>query len=569
MKKTHTLLLALFLCLALIFPCALAEDAYVPGQRTQALIDAALDAGQIVGGETRLTLQLGDEILSMLAGDEESQAQLDALMEVISGVRLAGGFGKLEDGYRVELGGSYTAPSGDNVFVTAAANLTLDGISIESNLIEGERLSIRWETLLRLFGLTDDEVNQIMALRDVDWDSAMEDLSTVVAQAAEEIGKLVEPYLATFADFLASLDIQQRDNVAAEGDYPAVDHEISVTCTAEDLGRLFHTLADQMERDDALLPYIERLVANTTVTFTSDSGETTRTTTTAEFFDGMREFADSLMLEDATLGILVGYSDDGLPFYFTAAQTLDDETVALYLQINPGETENATVFTLTMLEADDEGNLSDRMDADMTLVLDPADPNAFSAELNVQSTELNLYYAVTESAVTIEDNLPGYKTTFSMTISEPDETSGLRIVYNGEGLTSLTATGGEKSTVFMTAKKSTFFMTANVYDEGDDPTDLLVESGQLIEPGDGALSGSIYMNETVNAGGLPVTFGFDTAVSSWAYDATETAALQETQFEVATGEELAALQSRASERLQQKLFSLLSLIPAEFLELFE
>ena len=160
MKKTHTLLLALFLCLALVFPCALAEDAYVSGQRTQALIDAALDAGQVVGGETRLTFQLGDEILSMLADDEESQAQLDALMEVINGVRFAGGFGKLEDGYRVELGGSYTAPSGDNVFVTAAANLTLDGVSIESNLIEGERLSIRWETLLRLLGLTDDEVNR-------------------------------------------------------------------------------------------------------------------------------------------------------------------------------------------------------------------------------------------------------------------------------------------------------------------------------------------------------------------------------------------------------------------------
>ena len=397
-----------------------------------------------------------------------------------------------------------------------------------------------------------------MALRDVDWDNAMEELSTVVAQAAEEIGKLVEPYLATFADFLASLDIQQRDNVAAKGDYP--DHEISVTCTAEDLGRLFHTLADQMERDNALLPYIEQLVANTTVTFTSDSGETTRTTTTAEFFDGMREFADSLMLEDATLGILVGYNDDGLPFYFTAAQTLDDETTALYLQINPGETENATVFTLTMLEADDEGDLSDRVDADMTLVLDPADPNAFSVELNVQSTELNLYCAMAETAVTLEENLPGYKATFSMTISEPDETGGLRIVYNGEGLTTLTDTDGEKSTVFM---------TANLYDEGDDPIDFIVESGQLIEPGDGALSGSFYMNETINAGGLPVTFGFDTAVSSWAYDAAETAALQETQFEVATGEELAALQSRVSERLQQKLISLLSLIPAEFLELFE
>lgn len=114
-------------------------------------------------------------------------------------------------------------------------------------------------------------------------------------------------------------------------------------------------------------------------------------------------------------------------------------------------------------------------------------------------------------------------------------------------------------------------MTANLYDEGDDPIDLLAESGQLIEPGDGALSGSIYMNENVYVGGLglPVTIGFDTAVSSWAYDAAETAALQETQFEVATGEELAALQSRVSERLQQKLISLLSLIPAEFLELLE
>ena len=215
-----------------------------------------------------------------------------------------------------------------------------------------------------------------------------------------------------------------------------------------------------------------------------------------------------------------------------------------------------------MLEADDEGDLSDRVDADMTLVLDPADPNAFSVELNVQSTELNLYYAMAESAVTIEENLPGYKTTFSMTISEPDEPSGLRIVYNGEGLTTQTDTDAEKST---------FFMTANLYDEGDDPIDLIAESGQLIEPGDGALSGSFYMNENVYVGGLglPVTVGFDTAVSSWAYDAAETAALQETQFEVATGEELAALQSRASERLQQKLFSLLSLVPAEFLELFE
>ena len=166
---------------------------------------------------------------------------------------------------------------------------------------------------------------------------------------------------------------------------------------------------------------------------------------------------------------------------------------------------------------------------------------------------------MTETAVTIEENLLARASHSLATISEPDETSGLRIVYNGEGLTSLTATGGEKSTVFM---------TANIYDESDDPIDILVESGHLIEPGDGALSGSVYMNETVNAGGLPVTIGFDTAVSSWVYDAAETAALQRPSLSRDRRRARRAA-SRFSERLQQKLISLLSLVPAEFLELLE
>ena len=108
-------------------------------------------------------------------------------------------------------------------------------------------------------------------------------------------------------------------------------------------------------------------------------------------------------------------------------------TAAFYLQINPGETENATVFTLTMLEADDEGDLSDRGRG-----YDPRSRPGRSQRLLRRGSTFsppssNLYYAMAESAVTIEENLPGYKTTFSMTISEPDETSGLRIVYNGEG----------------------------------------------------------------------------------------------------------------------------------------
>ncbi|MFQ9449080.1 MAG: hypothetical protein ACLR4A_18645 [Christensenellales bacterium] len=95
--------------------------------------------------------------------DEEGRAQFDALAEVIQGVSLAGGMGRLDDGYRVELGGAYTAPSGDNVYVTGAANLTADGLSLESNLIEGERLSIRWETLLEMLGLSENEIDALLS----------------------------------------------------------------------------------------------------------------------------------------------------------------------------------------------------------------------------------------------------------------------------------------------------------------------------------------------------------------------------------------------------------------------
>lgn len=553
MKKTLALFLALFLCFALTFPCALAEDAYAPGKTARSLMGAALDAGQVVGGEMRFSFQLDD---SLMGDDDESRALLDAVMETISGVSLAGGFGKLEDGYRVELGGSYAAPSGDNVFVTAAANLTAEGVSLESNLIEGERLSIRWETLLELFGLTDEEASQLLALRDVDWDSAMDELSAAISQLAEEFGRLAEPYLATLADFVATLDIQQRDNVAAEDGYPAVDHEISVNYTTADLGRLIRTLADQMEQDTALLPYLEQLIANADVTFTDSEGEVVYVSDTEEFFSGLRGFADTLMSVDGAAGILVGYNDSGLPFYFTAVQTLDDDTSAIFLQVNPGETENAFVAALTTLEADEEGNVTDRADASLSLTLDPNDANVFAIELSYQSAELN--FNIAEASAATEADLPGYQTTFSMTIADSSSDSPMRAIYTGEGLNTLTAAGGEQST---------FSMTADVYDEDGDPVTISAEGGNLIESNDGYLAGRLYMNENVDLYGMPFAFGFDTAVSSWDYDAAETAALAETAFETATGEELAALQSRASMSLQQKLITLLSLVPPEVVQM--
>lgn len=555
MKKS-VFFLTLLLCLSLIFPGAHAEDTYVPGERMRSLVSSALEAGQLVGGEAHFSLTLPD---SMLPDDEEGRAQFDALAEVIQGVSLAGGMGRLDDGYRVELGGAYTAPSGDNVYVTGAANLTADGLSLESNLIEGERLSIRWETLLEMLGLSENEIDALLSLPTTDWDSALNELNDELAQAAETFGKLADPYLVTLADFAATLNIQQRRNVEAENGYPAVENEISITCTAEELSRLLHSLADQVEKDTALRPYLEQLIQNCDLTVTDGDSETTHVMSVSEFCDETRQFADVLAETDGSLGILLGYDDDGLPFYLTLAVS-DGETLdALAFQMLPGETEDTCVFTLRALESDGD-SANTLLDTALTLTLDPDDKQVYAAELNVQSEDFTLYFAMDSSAVTTEDSLPGYRLSLSMNSATAVDSGTALTVYTGDGLCALTAAGGEQTTY-----------AANIDIYADTTDSLLgsakIESGLSLEPDENSLVGRFYLDEAFTADDGTLSFGTDVALSSWNYDAAETDALHETMFETATGEELAALQNRFAQSAQQKLFALLSLVPQEVLQM--
>lgn len=555
MKKS-VFFLTLLLCLSLIFPGAHAEDTYVPGERMRSLVSSALEAGQLVGGEAHFSLTLPD---SMLPDDEEGRAQFDALAEVIQGVSLAGGMGRLDDGYRVELGGAYTAPSGDNVYVTGAANLTADGLSLESNLIEGERLSIRWETLLEMLGLSENEIDALLSLPTTDWDSALNELNDELAQAAETFGKLADPYLVTLADFAATLSIQQRRDVEAENGYPAVENEISITCTAEELSRLLHSLADQVEKDTALRPYLEQLIQNCDLTVTDGDSETTHVMSVSEFCDETRQFADVLAETDGSLGILLGYDDDGLPFYLTLALS-DGETLdALAFQMLPGETEDTCVFTLRALESDGD-SANTLLDTALTLTLDPDDKQVYAAELNVQSEDFTLCFAMDSSAVTTEDSLPGYRLSLSMNSATAVDSGTALTVYTGDGLHALTAAGGEQT-----------MYAANIDIYADTTDSLLgsakVESGLCLEPDENSLVGRFYLDEAFTADDGTLSFGTDVALSSWNYDAAETDALRETMFETATGEELAALQNRFAQSAQQKLFALLSLVPQEVLQM--
>lgn len=187
-----------------------------------------------------------------------------------------------------------------------------------------------------MLGLSENEIDALLSLPTTDWDSALNELNDELAQAAETFGKLADPYLVTLADFAATLNIQQRRDVEAENGYPAVENEISITCTAEELSRLLHSLADQVEKDTALRPYLEQLIQNCDLTVTDGDSETTHVMSVSEFCDETRQFADVLAETDGSLGILLGYDDDGLPFYLTLALS-DGETLdALAFQMLPG-----------------------------------------------------------------------------------------------------------------------------------------------------------------------------------------------------------------------------------------
>ena len=551
--KKRFLFLSLLLCLALIVPLALAEAVYIPGERTRALIAEALNAGQVVGGQLRASIVLPDELLPD-ADDAEGQAQFDALMEFLNGIRFAGGVGRLDNGYRLELGGSYAAPTDENVYVTFALNVTDEGISAETNLLEGELVSIKWETLLQMLGLSDAEIQQVLALRDTDWESVADELADELNALAERIGQLIEPYLATLADFAATLDIQQRSDVAAESGYPAVDQELSITCTAQDFARLIRALADQMEKDPEMLPYIEQLVTTANFTVTDGDGEETLVTTTEQFFVEMRKFADALAEENASIGFLTGYTDDGRTLYLTLALSDGSDVGALLFQIVPGETEDTRVFTFTALESDGD-SVDTLLDASLTLTTNPDDENVYTAALNIQTDVSSIDFTVDSAAMTTEEGLPGYVTSYNACIPvQVSDDDTLHFDYAGEGTNSLTALDGEQST---------FTMNADVYENDALVSNTKTDSTLIIEPGDGVLSGRLDLTEIVTVSDelAPVTLGLNIDFSSWDYDAAETAALQETAFETATGEELTALQNRFSISFQQKMLMFNALVP--------
>ena len=556
MKKTN-FLFTLFLCLTLLVSFASAETAaYVPGETTDALFADALDAGLMVGGEAQLTLKANPAMFD----DDADLSQIDALTDVLNDVRLTGGLGKIEDGYRLELAGSYAPENCTPVDVNLALNLTIDGISIESNLLKGERVTAKWETLLALCGADDTMIAQFSALKEMDWDTALSELAEAISAYASLAATLAEPYLDTFGDFIATLNINVTDDIAANGDFPAVDHELTIECSMADIARLMDALADQLEKDDDIAPYLEALLSSSFVDFTFYVGdEVVPVSTVPELCDFLRESANQLAQTDLTIYYWIGYCDDDtMPFYVIGQMEND---VCQFI-LTPDETGNGTDCYVYFGTLDDAGNDLEYLVLQTVFAQDPEDKSVCDLSLDFfgESVETGLGFSFTYAlSSTKSPNADAYQFVINTDfIGHDASNTEFRYTQSGNCVQSLTPTGGEQATYSM--------VTSSLGDSNDLTINLSVSS--VIEPADPGVVGHYQYNMTEDGpDALWSLMDIDIDVFSWAYDPASTAALTETALETVTNEEMDALVTRLSTAAQQKFAGVLAILPPEVMQI--
>ena len=492
--------------------------------------------------------------------DDADLSQIDALTDVLNDVRLTGGLGKIEDGYRLELAGSYAPENCTPVDVNLALNLTIDGISIESNLLKGERVTAKWETLLALCGADDTMIAQFSALKEMDWDAALSELAETVSAYASLAATLAEPYLNTFGEFIATLNINVTDDVAANGDFPAVDHELTIECSMADIARLMDALADQLEKDDDIAPYLEALLSSSFVDFTFYIGdEVVPVSTVPELCDFLRGSANQLAQTDLTIYYWIGYCDDDTMPLYVICQMEND--VCQFI-LTPDETGNGTDCYVYFGTLDDAGNDLEYLVLQTVFARDPEDKSVCDLSLDFfgESVETGLGFSFTYAlSSTKSPNADAYQFVINTDfIGHDASNTEFRYTQSGNCVQSLTPTGGEQATYSM--------VTSSLGDSNDLTINLSVSS--VIEPADPGVVGHYQFNSTEDG---PDAFwslvGIDIDVFSWAYDPASTAALKETALETVTNDEMNALVTRLSTAAQQKVAAVLAILPPEVMQI--
>lgn len=560
MRKNLMRVVALALCLILLCPATLAQvSGYVIGEPTRSLLAQTFLSGKRMTSELKLGMELDGEALGLT---EEENAQAQAVLAALEQMTITSGVVKLEDGLRLELAGEIASEAGDaTVGVNAAAQLTFDGVSVESDLIAGRRVSVKWETLLALCEVDAESIAAFTeakeALRTMDAAQMEQMIAELVAELMETIqpiietaGQMAQPYMQIIADAIVALPMDLRENLNEEG-YPATATEISITVTLKDIGDLLTKLCDQAAQDETLKQLGDLLLA-----------ETEAGMTTMDVIDALR--AEAAQMTDTTIPIIffLGMNEEDMPMYLEAVITEPTSGESLYGGFFCYENaEDGAVLELVGGLYDAEGNATVYFYGGANALRDESDPNAMDMSLTIGAgtdEESLLSFAMTYTVMPKEGELPSYDLAYGYSMNVSDGEENVQMVANIEGSVGMTAAGGESSAV--TA-------TRDMYADGAQISIGSSAAMQLEPTADGNIAGAYSASESIPAAGVK-NLTVDMKVGSETYDASVSDGLEAVELEALSEEEMEALVNGVYETLMnEKLMQLMDVLPQEVVEM--
>lgn len=563
MMKNFTRIMALMLCLLLVFPAALAEEpvriiggpdaeGYIVGEPTSEVFGDAFAAGKLVSGTVELDLELNAEVLGVPAEEAET---VQAVLDAIAQSKLTFGAGMTGEGLRIALGAEMTDAAGANpVGVTALADVTPDGVSVESDLIAGKRLSVKWETLLALAGMSQTDIDQIMSLKELDpamIEQMIAELLTELEPVIEKAAQMAAPYMETIGSFVMTLPIEVNENLNEE-DYPPTATEISITVTEQDLGKLITLLCDQLEQDNTMYVFIKSLLEEMDAGVTID-----------EALAQAREAAAQMTDTDTPITFYLGMNENGVPMYVEAYVCDEPSGEGFYAGLFLyQDADGVWMAEIPVGLYDAENNPIATIYLGGSYQEDPADPNVCSllAEAYVYDADTPMVEMVMtlNNVKATDTELPAYDTDMAMSMYVNDGETEVQTVSSANARQGLTASGGESS---ITSTTTDVYMGDAVITQTETVEQVIDRTAN-----DG-VTGYTKVTETMPASGverldLVITY------ASEDIDLAASKALEQIAIEDATNDQMNALLTEVMTVLtEEKLPGLMAVLPAPVLDL--
>ena len=519
---------------------------YNPGDITSAMFEN-LPSGTMSAADMQLFVAFGE---SFAEQNEVAAEDLAAISEVLANSTLHVSGGKYDDGVRLYLAGLYG--HGESALtVDAALNITRAGLSLESNLIEGRKVTVTWDTLLRMFGVDDETLAALKSLSGL----TEEDVTTALTALLDELSvylqkaaEIASPYVEKVAEFAASLPVETLENVTEDSGYPAAARVVTITCTDKAIGELLVSLADMLEQDAVLAPILDQMIAGgmdithngVTATNTAEACALLRTAVAEELTD-----------ESRPLQLVLGTDESGMNAYLIVyKETEDGGAIALTATMMQPD-DSSFAFALSVGTHLADGSMEDGITINATASTDPSNPGAELVNTSIMFFEGGEVTTQQTQKVSVElteaDGVP--MQTLNYTLSQTQD--GAVLDMNMDGVANPNEDGGED-----------MFYAGTMTVTADDSTVKLDLGYALVSA---IVNGEPTADMVVNVGAPDLGldgYGMTASCYTYEYDPATTAALEEYALDTMSTDDMDVLMTQATTKAQELLAKLMQALPA-------